>query len=82
MLKDEIIRFWLTHRYLPKTAKRFPVFFIQLIDEITESNREARVMRERYMLRKKFEAIAIDMNVDVRYIFRLHRKVIDKLVTI
>jgi len=82
MLKDEIIRFWLTHRYLPKTATRFPVFFIQLMDEITESNREARVMRERYMLRKKFEAIAIDMNVDVRYIFRLHRKVIDKLVTI
>ena len=82
MLKDEIIRFWLTHRYLPRTAKRFPVFFIQLIDEIAESDREAKVMRERYMLRKKFEAIAIDMNVDVRYIFRLHRKVIDKLVTI
>jgi len=82
MLKDEIIRFWLAHRYLPKTAKRFPIFFIQLIDEVADTQKEAQVMRERYMKRKKFEAIAIDMNVDVRYIFRLHRQVLDKLVSI
>lgn len=82
MMKDSIIRFWLTHHYLKKIAKKYPVFFIDLIAEMTDTTREIKVMRERYVNNKKFEAIAIDMNVDVRYVFRLHRKVIDKLVKI
>lgn len=81
-MKDSVIRFWLTHHYLRKIGKRYPDFFMNLINEITDSQREIRIMKERYVLNKKFEAIAIDMNVDVRYVFRRHRQVIDKLVKI
>ena len=82
MLKDEIIRFWLTHHYLRRVGKRYPVFFSQLIEEITDNLNEIKVMKERYVLNKKFEVIALDMNVDPRYVFRLHKKVIDKLLYI
>lgn len=81
-MKDSVVRFWLTHHYLRKIGKRYPEFFMSLIEEITDSSREIRIMKERYVLNKKFEAIAIDMNVDVRYVFRRHRQVIDKLVKI
>ena len=37
-------------------------------------------MYKRYIDNEKFEAIAIDFGVDIRYIFTLHKKVIDKIV--
>ena len=39
-------------------------------------------MEKRYIDNIKFEAIAYDMNIDVRYVFRLHRQVIDNLIKI
>lgn len=82
MMKNEIIRFWLTHHYLKKIARKYPIFFSDLICEITDSKKERLIMEKRYLEEEKFEAIAIDMNVDVRYVFRLHKQVIDKLIKI
>lgn len=82
VVKDEAIRFWLTHRYLPKIAKHQQQFFLELLDELDISRKETIVMENRYIDKLKFEAIAIDMNVDVRYVFRLHKNVIDKLIRI
>ena len=81
-IKAEVIRFWLTHHYLRKIAKRYPCFFLDLIDEITDNINEVRVMNERYIKNKKFEAISIDTGIDIRYVFKLHRQVIDKLINI
>ena len=82
MLKDEVIRFWLTHHYLRRVGKKYPLFFADLMEEITDNLNEIRVMKERYILNKKFEVIALDMNVDVRFVFRLHRQAIDKLISL
>jgi hypothetical protein len=79
-MKDNVIRFWLTHYYLRKIGKRFPDFFTQLIDEVTDSYNEKRVMKERYINGKKFEIISFDLNMDIRYIYRLHKQVIEKLI--
>ena len=81
-MKNEIIRFWLTHHYLKKIARKYPIFFSDLIYEITDSKKERLIMEKRYLEEEKFEAIAIDMNVDVRYVFRLHKQVIEKLIKI
>ena len=81
-MKDSIIRFWLTHHYLRKVGKRYPAFFKQLINEITDNLTAKRIMEKRYIDNIKFEAIAYDMNIDVRYVFRLHRQVIDNLIKI
>lgn len=79
-MKDNIVRFWLTHHYLRKIGKRYPDFFKELIIDVTDSFSQQQVMKQRYVLGKKFETIALDMNIDVRYVFRLHKQVIDKLV--
>jgi len=79
-MKDNIVRFWLTHHYLRKIGKRYPDFFKELIMDVTDSFSQRQVMEHRYIMGKKFEAIAFDLNRDVRYIFRLHKQVIDKLV--
>lgn len=81
-MKDSIIRFWLTHHYLRKIGKRYPEFFKGLIRDVTDGFSQQYVMKERYINNKKFEVIAMDMNIDVRYVFRLHRQVIDKLIKI
>lgn len=79
-MKDSIIRFWLTHHYLRKIGKKYSYFFRELIDEVTDSITAKKVMERRYVANQKFEAIAYDLNIDVRYVFRLHKKVIDKLI--
>lgn len=79
-MKDNIVRFWLTHHYLRKIGKRYPDFFKELIMDVTDSFSQQQVMKQRYVLGKKFETIALDMNMDVSYVFRLHKKVIDKLI--
>ena len=79
-IKNEVIRYWLTHYYLRKIGKRFPDFFIKLIDEVTDNYNEKRVMKERYVNGKKFEVISLDLNIDISYVFRLHRQVIEKLI--
>ena len=81
-MKDDLVRFWLTHHYLRKIGKQYPEFFEKLIKDITDNLAEQVVMKHRYIHNKKFEVIALDMNVDVRYVFRLHKKVIDKLVEV
>lgn len=80
MMKDSVVRFWLTHHYLKRIAKKYPLFFDQLMYEVCDNKREQLVMEKRYLERTKFEAIAIDMNVSDRYIFRIHQKVIDRLI--
>ena len=79
-MKDSIIRFWLTHHYLRKIGKKYTYFFRELIEEVTDSYKAQQVMNERYVCNKKFEAIAYDLNMDLRYVFRLHKQVIDKLI--
>lgn len=80
MLKSKVISFWLTHSYLRRLGKFYPDHFTKMIDDITDSYSQRKVMLKRYVDGKKFEAIAYEMNVDVRYIFRLHKQVIDKIV--
>ena len=79
-MKNNILRLWLTHHYLRKIGKRFPDFFITLIDEVTDNVNEKRVMKQRYIEGKKFEIISFDTGIDLRYVFKLHRQVIDKLI--
>lgn len=82
ILKTEIIKFWLTHHYLRKLGKFYPDFLTKLTKDITDNKSAQKVIQKRYIDNQKFEIIALDMNVDVRYVFRLHKQVIDKLIKI
>lgn len=79
-MKDSIVRFWLTHHYLRWIGKRYSYFFRELIDDVTDSIPAKKIMERRYIANEKFEAIAYDLNMDVRNVFRYHKQVIDKLI--
>ena len=80
LLKSKVISFWLTHSYLRRLGKGYPEHFKKMIEDLTDSYSQQQVMFKRYIDNQKFEAIAIDMGVDIRYIFSLHKKVIDKII--
>lgn len=82
-VKRKIIFWWLTHCYLRQIAKRYPDHFKEVVNDITDNLICRRIMLERYASdpQKKFEAIAIDMKMDVRNVFSYHKKVIDKIIT-
>lgn len=82
-VKVKIVSFWLTHCYLRQIAKRYPEHFKELINDITDNRNCRRVMLMRYTGESplKFEAIAYEMNIDVRNVFSYHKKVIDKIVS-
>jgi len=82
-VKRKIIFWWLTHCYLRNIAKRYPDHFVKSINDLTDNPICRKIMRLRYMGESplKFDAIAIDMKMDVRNVFSYHKKVIDKIIT-
>lgn len=82
-VKRKVVSFWLTHCYLRRIAKRYPSHFESVVKDITDNLNERRVMTLRYMgdTQMKFEAIAYEMNIDVRKVFAYHKRVIDKIIS-
>ena len=83
-LKYKIIAFWLTHCFLRRIAKRYPEYFESWINDMTDNRIARKIMKLRYMgdTPLKFEAISIDMNMDIRNVFSYHKKVIDSIISI
>ncbi len=82
-IKRDIIAFWLTHIYLRRLGKRYPDFFIKMINDITDNKIARKIMFLRYTGETplKFEAISYDLNIDVRNVFTYHKKVIDTIIS-
>lgn len=80
--KRKIISFWLTHGFLRQIAKRYPEYFEKWINDLTDNRNCRKVMLLRYTGEPlKFEAIAFEMNTDVRNVFSYHKKVIDLIIS-
>ena len=78
--KRKIVFFWLTHEFLRRIAKRYPEYFEKWIKDTTDSFSQQYVMKQRYINNKKFEVIALDMGVDISFMFRLHKKVLENII--
>lgn len=81
--KRKIIFWWLTHCYLRRLGKKYPDHFKIQINDLTDNLICRKIMMMRYTgdTQNKFEAIAIDMGMDVRNVFSYHKKVIDKIIS-
>ena len=79
-VKHKVIFFWLTHSFLRRIGKRYPEYFEHWVKDLTDNHSQQSVMFQRYIENKKFEVIALDMNVDASYVFRLHKKVLEKII--
>ena len=81
--KNKIIFWWLTHCYLRRIGKRYPEYFTKQVNDLTDNRICRKIMALRYTgeSQMKFEAIAIEMNMDLRNVFAYHKKVIDKIIS-
>lgn len=80
-IKRDIIAFWLTHDYLRRIGKRYPDYFRTMIYDLTDNINARKIMLFRYIDGLKFEAIAFEMNTDIRNVFSYHKKIIDLIIS-
>ena len=83
-VKYKIIWFWLTKLgFLRRLGKRYPDWFNnQYIPDLTDNLTARKIMELRYTgaTSMKFEAIAIELNIDVRNVFAHHKTVLDAII--
>lgn len=81
-IKREIIALWLKKCYLRHLGKNYPEQFKRQVYDLTDNKIERKIMMLRYTGDEplKFEAIAIDLKMDERNVFRYHKNVINLII--
>lgn len=79
-LRDKLIAEWLRRIFLKWLARRHEEFFIQLLKDLALDKKSFEIMKARYILGKTFKEIPPLVRVEDRQMYKLHQKVIDKLV--
>ena len=79
LVKDKIISLWL-HFWLKRVAKKYPDFFIKMLDDIVDSDKGKTIMKARYIDRLKFKQISGLVNLEERQIYKIHQKIIKHLI--
>lgn len=81
LVKDKIIALWL-HLWLKRIAKKYPDFFMQMLDDLDLDKKAVKIMKARYVDRLTFKQIPDIVYVDERQVYRIHQKVIKKFIHI
>lgn len=83
-LKHDIVYWWLTKGgFLRRIGKRYPEFFEKhFVRDYTDNPTEKKIMLMRYAEehKTKFEAIAVILGITERYVYELHKKVVDRII--
>ena len=79
LVKDKVISLWL-HIWLKRIAKRYPQFFLQMIDDVVDSDKGKKIMIARYIDKKKFKQIPEIVNVEERQIYKIHQDIIKQII--
>ena len=79
LVKDKIISLWL-HFWLKRVAKKYPDFFMKMLDDIVDSDKGKTIMSARYIDRLKFKQISGLVNLEERQIYKIHQKIIKHLI--
>lgn len=81
LVRDKIIALWL-HLWLKRIAKKYPDFFMQMLDDLDLDKKAVKIMKARYVDRLTFKQIPDIVYVDERQVYRIHQKVIKKFIHI
>lgn len=79
-VKNKAISFWLRRIFLKWIAKRHEEFFLQLLKDLVLDKKSSEIMKARYIDGKSFKEIPPLVKVEDRQVYKLHQKVIDRLV--
>lgn len=79
-IKREIIALWFSRCYLKRIAKRYPEFFLQMLDDELDSDKGRKIMVARYVDRVKFKQIPDLVNLEERQVYKIHQNIIYHLI--
>lgn len=79
LVKDKIISLWL-HLWLKRIAKKYPDFFLQMLEDLYLDKKAVKIMKARYIDRLTFKEIPDIVFLEERQVYRIHQKVINKLI--
>lgn len=79
LVKAKIIALWL-HIWLKRIAKKYPDFFVKMLDDLLLTENQIKIMKYRYINGLKFKQITNYVFMEERSIHRLHKQVIDKII--
>lgn len=80
-LKHKIISLWL-HLWLKRIARKYPDFFMNMMADVCYDDKSKEIMCLRYKKELKFKQIPKMVNLEERQVYKIHQKVIKKLITI
>ena len=80
-VKQKIISLWL-HFWLKRIAKKYPDFFIKMIDDVVDSDKGKRIMEARYIEKLKFKQIPELVNLEERQVYKIHKDIIEHIIRI
>lgn len=80
-VKQKIISLWL-HFWLKRIAKKYPDFFIKMMEDVCEDNKSKEIMKLRYIERLKFKTIPVYVSLEERAVYSRHQEVIHRLINI
>lgn len=80
-VRNKVFRLWF-HFWLRRIANKFPNFFVDIIHSLGVSKRAEQVMYWRYIQHREFEEIPQIIFTSKENVYKLHQKVIDKLINI
>ena len=75
LAKDKILSLWL-HIWLKRIAKKYPDFFLRMIDDVVDSDKGKTIMIARYIKRLKFKQIPELVNLEERQVYKIHQNII------
>ena len=79
LVKDKIIALWL-HFWLKRVAKKYPYFFMRMLDDIVDSDKGKAIMKARYIERYKFKQIPKLVNLELRQVYKIHQDIINHII--
>lgn len=81
LVRDKIISIWL-HFWLKRVARRYPAFFIQMLDDVIDSDKGKIIMKARYIERYKFKQIPKLVNLELRQVYKIHQEIIKQFINL
>ena len=77
--KQKLNLLWL-HILLKKIARKDADFFMRFVGEYCDNDKQLKIMRLRYIEKLKFKQIPDIVFVEERQVYKLHQKVIDRIL--
>lgn len=81
LAKRKIISIWL-YFWLKRIAKKYPDFFLQMLDDVVDSDKGKKIMIARYIDRLKFKQIPDLVNLEERQVYKIHQNIIKHIINI